>query len=90
MNELQDMKASGQKDKIIDILKKLKTQDEGEKSLDDVTEITNRLDGIDLDDADALWEKLTPDEQTMFRNYVEKGKLDFLPMWTPWWSIEKR
>jgi len=103
MDELKDMKASGEgKEKIMNILKKLRNQDAGEKidddtkiphdvtqMSDDVTDVTNRLDGVNLDDADVVWEKLTSEEQKLFRNYVDKGKLDFMPMWTPWWSLSK-
>jgi len=90
LNELKDMKGDGEKEKVMNILKKLKTQDESARNVDDVTEISERLVGVDLDDADVVWGKLTSDEQDLFRRYVDKGKLDFMPMWTPWWTIKKR
>merc|ERR1712168_1459935 len=79
------------KDKIVRILKKMKNHDESAKNIDvDVSEISERLDGVDLDDAGMVWEKLTSHERELFRSYVSKGNLDFLPKWTPWWCMERR
>jgi len=54
---------------------------------DDVIGIVERLEGIDLDDADAVWNKLTESERKEFQALVESGEISkFVPEYRPWWD----
>jgi len=102
MSELKEMKGSDEdKEKITNILKNMKAHDNSTTSPnnndnndnnddDNALAISSRLEGVDLDDADALWERLSVQEKDMFQMYVTKGNLNFVPTWKPWWCGEKR
>lgn len=64
------------KKKMLEILKRNHLNDEEDSELDsddedDVADITNRLAGVDLDNADQVWEKLTEDEQQEFIAFLK-------------------
>lgn len=53
-------------------------------------DLAERLKGVDLNDGDALWEKLTNDEQQQFQNLIDSGEIiDFLPKMEPWYMKEE-
>lgn len=61
---------------MLEILKRNHLNDEEDSELDsddedDVADITNRLAGVDLDNADQVWEKLTEDEQQEFIAFLK-------------------
>lgn len=77
----------------------LDSEDESEKDdLDSDDEIQgldleNRLDGINLDDADKVWEQLTENERRAFNTFVLNGDVaTIIPSYSPWWEkkIEKK
>lgn len=55
---------------------------------EDVADLGERLNGIDLDDADKVWEKLTHDERQEFMAFLKSEDVaKFVPKWTPWWEF---
>lgn len=54
---------------------------------EDVLDLGERLAGIDLDDADGVWEKLTNDERQEFVAFLKSEDVaKFVPKWEPWWG----
>lgn len=54
---------------------------------EDVPDLGERLGGIDLDNADAVWGKLTDEEQKEFQNFLEHGDMSqIIPIVEPWWA----
>lgn len=50
-------------------------------------ELAERLDGIDLNNADAVWEKLTKAEKEEFKSIVYNGEIEnILELVDPWWK----
>ena len=83
MKELKEMKASPEeKEKMIKCL--LNESDFSGKY--NIKDLEARLEGLDLEDFDNVWEKLTSDEREMFENRVKSGNMNFIEMWEPWWS----
>ncbi|KAJ3650614.1 hypothetical protein Zmor_016702 [Zophobas morio] len=78
--------------KMLDILKRNHLEnnvDDSEVDSDDeeVADIADRLAGVDLDDADQVWDKLTQDEQQEFIAFLKSEDVTkLIPSWTPWWS----
>ena len=55
---------------------------------DDDDDLATRLEGVDLNDTDALWEKLTDSEKTEFQSLVKTGEIGkFVPKYQPWWDL---
>lgn len=49
--------------------------------------MAQRLENVDLDDADKVWALLTDSERSDFENLLKNGDVrSFLPEWKPWWS----
>ena len=45
--------------------------------------------GVDLDDSEAVWARLSEDERRQFRDLVEGGDVaSILPPYQPWWGVE--
>lgn len=54
---------------------------------EDVLDLGERLAGIDLDDADGVWQKLTNDERQEFVAFLKSEDVaKFVPKWEPWWE----
>ena len=53
---------------------------------DSETELAERLRGIDLDDSEAIWARLTPAERDEFRRQAAAGDIAAEP-WRPWWTL---
>lgn len=50
-------------------------------------ELTKRLEGVNLDDANAVWSKLTDSERREFEQIVKSEELTgILPEFHPWWE----
>lgn len=49
--------------------------------------MADRLDGVDLNNADAVWDKLTPAEKEEFKSIVYNGEIEKIvqPV-EPWWK----
>lgn len=55
---------------------------------EDVADLGDRLNGVDLNDADQVWEKLTHDERQEFMAFLKSEDVaKFVPQWTPWWDF---
>lgn len=67
--------------------------DEAEKDSDDedsVPDLADRLNEVDLDDADMVWDALTDDERKEFEALLNSGDVSkILPSWEPWWLFHK-
>ncbi|XP_075984181.1 zinc finger HIT domain-containing protein 2 isoform X2 [Anticarsia gemmatalis] len=89
------------KNKMIDILKRM--QDEDNIDIDDLVEyddvdsddgneigLEERIKGLNLDDADAVWNALTEDERNEFEALLNQGDVgSILPQWEPWWMYHR-
>ena len=65
-------------------------EDDGEDLLDsdDDDELSERMAGVDLDDADAIWGHLTPGERKEFERLVDTGDISkMVPEFKPWWEF---
>ncbi|XP_059607902.1 zinc finger HIT domain-containing protein 2 [Phlebotomus argentipes] len=50
-------------------------------------DLASRLDGVDLNDPEAVWSKLTSSEQIEFETIVHGGDItNLVPVYTPWWT----
>lgn len=59
--------------------------DDGE----DVPELADRLGGVNLNDADAIWERLTEEERKEFQGLLDSGDIgQILPEAEPWWLVD--
>lgn len=53
---------------------------------ENIASLAERLGGIDLDNADAVWEQLTKEERMEFQNILESGDVSqIMPELEPWW-----
>ncbi|XP_046387074.1 zinc finger HIT domain-containing protein 2 isoform X2 [Ischnura elegans] len=79
---------------MLDILKRVENEEDDE-SLDSddeemAPELEERLAGISLDDADAVWDVLTEEERKEFVDLLQKGDVSqIVPNWTPWWKYRE-
>ncbi|KAH8418066.1 hypothetical protein KR222_011400 [Zaprionus bogoriensis] len=54
---------------------------------DEAADIAQRLQGIDINDADEVWSRLTTDEQQEFQKLIASGEImKLMPDYKPWWS----
>lgn len=80
------------KKKMLKILNRISNEDaafdekldsDDEESLPDLSE---RLAGVDINDADVVWEKLSATEQAAFKELIKTSDISSLiPAWEPWW-----
>nr|XP_026490773.1 zinc finger HIT domain-containing protein 2 [Vanessa tameamea] len=90
------------KAKMIDILKKMHENDDDDQieEIENVEEIDSddgseidlhtRIQDLNLDDPDALWNALTEDERNDFEAMLNQGDVGtIIPQWEPWWSFTK-
>eukprot|EP00088_Acartia_fossae_P035234 TRINITY_DN3626_c1_g1_i1.p1 TRINITY_DN3626_c1_g1~~TRINITY_DN3626_c1_g1_i1.p1 ORF type:complete len:362 (-),score=49.56 TRINITY_DN3626_c1_g1_i1:162-1247(-) len=55
---------------------------------ENLEDLADRLQGVDLDDAHSIWEKLSASERREFTEMLEKGDVNgLLPQYTPWWHF---
>ncbi|XP_060533287.1 zinc finger HIT domain-containing protein 2 isoform X2 [Cylas formicarius] len=53
---------------------------------DQYVDIAERLAGIDLDDAETVWDRLTEDEKQDFVAFLKTENVSkLIPSWEPWW-----
>ncbi|XP_046963905.1 uncharacterized protein LOC124532846 isoform X2 [Vanessa cardui] len=89
------------KAKMIDILKKMHENEDDEiDEFENIEEIDSddgseidlhtRIQDLNLDDPDALWNALTEDERNDFEAMLNQGDVGaIIPQWEPWWSFTK-
>lgn len=87
--------------KMVEILKKM--HENGEDEIDDLEncedvdsddgsdiDLHTRIQDLNLDDPDALWNALTEDERNEFEFMLSKGDVGaIIPQWEPWWMYCK-
>lgn len=55
----------------------------------EMQDLGDRLAGVDLDNADKVWEKLTHDERQEFMAFLKSDDVaKFVPKWEPWWGFQ--
>ena len=55
---------------------------------DDDEELSERMAGVDLDDADAIWRRLTAGERKEFGQLVDTGDISkMVPEFKAWWEF---
>jgi hypothetical protein len=57
---------------------------------DDDEPLEKRLAGINLDNADEVWDSLTAEERDQFKKLVEdvNSIQNIVPEWVPWWTFQ--
>ncbi|VVC42257.1 Zinc finger, HIT-type [Cinara cedri] len=79
------------KKEMIDILKRVygeNEESESDSDDDDLTNLNERLNGIDLDNSEEVWNLLTDSEKAEFEHLVKSGDITkILPEYTPWWCL---
>ncbi|XP_049813169.1 zinc finger HIT domain-containing protein 2 [Schistocerca nitens] len=87
--KLENDDPEGQR-KVLEILSRMRTEEQDELDSDDERDLSERLEGVDLDDADSVWKCLTECERQEFEALVREGDItDVLPLWEPWWTYRK-
>lgn len=70
-------------DSVIDMIKCTVTDSDDEDSIPDLSE---RLQNIDLNDADRVWQCLTEEEKQEFQTILKDGDISqLIPEYEPWW-----
>ncbi|XP_055325782.1 uncharacterized protein LOC129579634 [Sitodiplosis mosellana] len=65
--------------------------DDDEDEPDDDNDLSKRLEGIDLNDADAIWSKLTESERQEFNKIIQSEDVtSILPKYSAWWEIKTK
>lgn len=66
------------------------TEDKDDSDDEEVIALYERISGLDLENADALWNSLTTDERCEFEAMISRGEIGHLmPKWEPWWMSKK-
>lgn len=79
------------RERMLEILQKNRFDEETIDSDDEeeTLDLGERLAGIDLNDADKVWEKLTHDEQQEFMAFLKSEDVaKYVPKWEAWWMFE--
>lgn len=99
MNELQSQRAGSTSDKknVLEMLERLEHENEIDEDLEEIdsddneslgdSDLAKRLDEVDLNDADAVWERLTDAEKEEFKSIVYNNEVDkIIQPVEPWWN----
>lgn len=55
---------------------------------EEFTNLNDRLNGIDLDNSEQVWDLLTDTEKAEFEHLVKSGDITkILPQFVPWWCL---
>lgn len=66
----------------------LDSDDDEDRPIDD-DDLSKRLEGIDLNDADAIWSKLTDSERQEFNKIIQSEDVtSILPKYNAWWELK--
>lgn len=61
---------------------------ESDSDDEELTSINERLNGIDLNDAEQVWSSLTDSEKAEFEHLVKSGDITkIVPQYIPWWCL---
>ncbi|ESP02359.1 hypothetical protein LOTGIDRAFT_138548 [Lottia gigantea] len=93
IQELQETKTRpGDKEKMLEMLSRLENGnpeelDSDDDNDDDEEDLESRLKGLDLDDSEAVLNKLTSKEKAEFEKLLKDGHVgNLVEVWTPWWK----
>nr|CAH7714114.1 unnamed protein product [Callosobruchus chinensis] len=71
---------------FFDFINATEGSEEHDSDDDEVLDISDRLDGVNLDDSDQVWDILTEDERHAFVAFLKSDDVSKLvPSWQPWW-----
>lgn len=97
VTELQQREGSSSDDqkKVLEMLQRVEASDEEEVDWEDIDsddepeeagDLAERLGEVDLNDADAVWERLTDEEKQEFKSIVYNGEIEkIVESVEPWW-----
>ena len=88
MEAMCEQQSSGEdKHKMLELLHKLKKQDE-EEGFQDAVDLEERLKNVDINnDTEAVWSALTDSEHKEFESAVKSGEISHvIDVWIPWWT----
>lgn len=79
------------RDKMINILRRTHAEDLSDSDIDtdddSIPDLSERLQGIDLNDADNVWKCLTDEEKNEFEQLLSSGDIiEVIPEFVPWWN----
>ncbi|XP_050667781.1 zinc finger HIT domain-containing protein 2 isoform X1 [Leptidea sinapis] len=89
------------KKKMLDILKRMQEQNSNSQEETDESEgidsddeehinLEKRIQDLNLDNPDCLWDALTEDERNEFEALVSDGNVgSIVPYWEPWWTYRR-
>lgn len=61
---------------------------ESDSDDEEFSNLNERLNGIDLDNSEQVWNLLTDSEKAEFEHLVKSGDITkVLPQFTPWWCL---
>ncbi|XP_068156543.1 zinc finger HIT domain-containing protein 2 [Drosophila tropicalis] len=84
----EDIREEADKDEEQDPV--LEEQNDVDAEYDEDEDIAARLKGIDINDADEVWSRLTVEEQQEFQKLITSGDImKLMPDYKPWWSKSK-
>lgn len=91
IRQLEDLQEVQEEDDDDDNNSELDSDDEaGETATETLqcNDLAERLQDVDLNDANAVWQKLTADEQKDFEQLVQTGDISaIVPEYEPWWIV---
>ncbi|GAB6018610.1 hypothetical protein CHUAL_000296 [Chamberlinius hualienensis] len=77
------------KDRMVEILNRRRDDLDSDDD-DDEPDLAERIQGVNLDDSDEVWEKLTAEERSEFRRLLDNEEINsVLPEWKPWWHYKE-
>ncbi|XP_055694926.1 zinc finger HIT domain-containing protein 2 [Lutzomyia longipalpis] len=91
LKRMKHLDDNGEEDDIEEIFNPSLNESSGESDLDSdddtpAADLACRLDGVDLNDPEAVWSKLTKEEQQEFESIINAGDItNLVPVNTPWW-----
>ncbi len=79
------------KENMETLLRKNKEMHENDLDSDDSEDdnqedLLDRMENVDLNDSDIVWDRLNEKEKTDFQKKISTGEIiEYLPNWDPWW-----
>lgn len=84
---LKRMESSQSMNSSISISEEELDSDDDEEDPKKITDLTERLQGVDLDDANEVWSKLNEEEREEFKKIIKSEDVtSILPVYHPWWE----
>lgn len=90
-NHNQSQSLQEMKENMESLLRKNREMHENDLDSDDSEDdnqedLLDRMENVDLNDSDIVWDRLNEEEKTDFKNKISTGEIiEYLPNWDPWW-----